>query len=204
MAKNNKKPRAKNSKASGSLTARYGRFARRRSGKFLHALIFAAVFIWIGHYLFPSHALTYPYYNGTAASADTSHINNYRVSKGYRAYGTDSCLNTIAGHWAHHEAYYNAISEPSSSWLSSQFKTYCPSHYWLALGANDGLGATEGAIFNTFLNSCPHLTNILDHSAKTTSGAYCGDTPAGFNHVGSSAYVGSSGSLFINNIFARW
>lgn len=203
-------------KKSSAQRARVGssRNWRKPSVKVLYLVIFAAVFMLLGHYLFPSHALTYPYVNSTAASSDRTRIANYRASKGYTTLSVQSCLNTIASNWAKHEASVNAISEPSGSWLvgstgnGGQFKTYC-NKYWLAYGANDGVGPTESDIFTAFLNSCPHLQNIADHgtgssTVRTPNGAYCTFKSVAFKYVGVGAWVGSSGKLFVSQIYFRW
>lgn len=187
----------------------YSRAWRKPTVKVVHLLIFAAVFMWLGHFLFPSHALTYPYENTTAAGNDFSRINNYRSGKGWRLYNRAGCLNTIASHWAKKEAAANAISEPDATWMKNQLASYCSGKYWLAWGANDGQGPNDGDVFTSFLNSCEHLQNIADHgtgstTVKTPAGKYCTFKSVAFNSAGTGAWEGSSGYLFVSQVFARW
>lgn len=199
----------------------YSRAWKRPTVKLVHLVVFAAVFMWLGHYLFPSNALTYPYVNNTAASNDRSKINNFRAGKGWSTLSNPSCLNTIASNYAKKEAAANAISDPPSTWFNNQFNTYCSGHYWLSWGANDGMGPGDPSIFDAFLASCEHRRNIADHGAAGTSinigpctdrygKQYGGSYPnyptksAAYNRVGTGAWEGSSGRLFVSEIFVRW
>lgn len=201
--------RKKQVKGLKKITYGYRRSWQKRPFKVLYVLIFAGVFMWLGHFLFESHALTYPYQNSSAASSDLSHINNYRSGKGWSTLNETSCLNTIASNWAKKEAAANAISDPGSTWFNNQFNTYCSGHYWRSWGANDGVGPTDSGIFTAFLNSCEHLQNIADHGSgsttvKTPNGQYCTFNSVGFGRVGTGAWVGSSGYLFVSEFFSRW
>jgi hypothetical protein len=156
-----------------------------------------------------SPPLTYPYENSGAASTDLGRINNYRAGKGWSTLAEANCLDTIASNYAKKEATANAISDPGSTWFNNQFSQYCSGHSWLAWGANDGLGPTESDIFTAFLNSCEHLQNIADHGngtskVSTPNGASCSFKSVGFARVGTGAWVGSSGSVFVSQIFVRW
>ncbi len=210
-------PRTKKPTGFKKVTHHYHRAWTNPIFKIINVVIFAAVFAWLGHYFFPSHAVTYPYEKPGLAGDDLGRVNSYRSSHGWSTLAEASCLDTIASHWAKSEATNNAIADPSRSWLSSQFNTYCSGHYWLSLGANDGFytGATgsgaESAIFQNFLNSCLHLQNIADHGTNSSTvnkpaGGSCTFTSVGYNHIGTSAWVGSrsGGSLYIAQIFARW
>ena len=204
----------------------YGRAWRRPTVKLVHLIVFAAVFMWLGHYLFPSNALTtYPYEKPAMATDDFNRVATYRSNHGWRTLNRASCLDTIASNWAKKEAAQNAIQDPSATWMSNQLATYCSSHYWLAWGANDGFSnglpgtAGESNIFTSFLGSCEHLQNIADHgtAGNTINIGACTDRykvyhssynvrASAFNQIGVGAWVGSvsGGTLYIAQIYARW
>ncbi len=217
--------RKKQPKGLKKITYGYSRSWQKKPFKVLYVLIFAAVFMLLGHYLFPSSAISYPYESSNLATTDFNRVTNYRTSHGWRTLNRASCLDTIASHWAKQEATQNAIQDPPASWMNGQLANYCSGHYWLAWGANDGMdpghpgSGGELDIFNGFLASCEHLQNIADHGTAGTTiniGA-CTDKyhvyhssynvrAAAYNQIGTSAWVGSygNGTLYVAQVFARW
>ncbi len=187
----------------------YTRGWRSPGFRLLYLVIFAGAFMWLGHYLFPSHAETWVA-RDTSAAADLTRINNYRSNHGWSNLNETSCLDTIATNWAKKEAAQGAIQDPQVAWFNNQFKANCSAAFsiYMPWGANDGFGPYDSIIFTAFLNSCPHLLNIADHgTSKSTviqpNGAPCTFTSAGFNRVGTGAGY-SNGTLYISEFFARY
>ena len=63
-------PRKKKPTGLKKVTHHYRRAWTNPFFKGLNVVLFAAVFAWLGHYFFPSHAVTYPYEKPGLASGD--------------------------------------------------------------------------------------------------------------------------------------
>lgn len=211
-------PRAKKPTGLKKVTHNYRRAWTNPFFKILNVVIFAAVFAWLGHYFFPSHAAdptscdttghNWPCHNDSGAANDRGLINNWRSGKGFYTLDHISCLDTAASTWAQHEASAGSISEPNIGTLVDK---YCPNHTWVAVGANDGTGSSDSAIFNAFLNSCPHFQNIADHGAKgkvynmtMPNGSSCRVNSVHFVHFGTSVWITKNGTRYVNETFVRW
>jgi len=211
-------PRTKKPTGLKKVTHHYYRARKNPLFKIINLVIFAAVFAWLGHYFFPSHAAdltscdttghSWPCHNDSVAANDRGLINSWRSGKGFYTLDHAACLDAAASSWAHHEASVGSISEPN---VGSLVDKYCPNHYWLAVGANDGVGNSDSNIFNAFLISCLHFRNIADHGAKGNvynmtmpNGSSCKFTSVHFVHVGTSVWIDKAGHRFVNETFARW
>ncbi|HET7320393.1 MAG TPA: CAP domain-containing protein, partial [Candidatus Saccharimonadales bacterium] len=137
-------------------------------------------------------------------TADYNDTNNHRAShvgKGplYRS----GCLTTIARQWAYHMAAAGAISHnPDFAGTGSQADSTCGTN-WTSLGENVGEGPSEATIFQAFLDSPCHHSNIDDTSIDySSSGEACKWSSSGYNMVGIGLYRDDSNILWVVQDFA--
>ncbi len=121
----------------------------------------------------------------TARAASTgeyySLINSLRTSKGLPALQVDSALAASSQRWTEQMASTMTLSHDPN--LASAVSG------WTKIGENVGTGPTTTSIWEAFLGSPPHLTNLLEPS---------------YTHVGVGILVDSRGAQWTAHRFARY
>jgi uncharacterized protein YkwD len=155
----------------------------------LSAIKNASVIARIGAVLSPK-AAAFPAANGAMIDAVTAddqfnRINQARANNGKPAYTRQGCLNDWA--YAQAQAMANSGSIYHSADLTVSISKYCSSN-WTRVGENVGKGASSSAVFDAFMASPTHKSNILGVS----------------RYAGTGAYKAPNGTIFIAQEFGTW
>lgn len=113
-----------------------------------------------------------------AESEFASLINSYRGSKDHPSLSRSGSLDAYARSWAEKMAKDGSLSHSDIGSLLGQ---------WSSVGENVGVGGSVSALFDAFVNSPNHQSNIV------------GD----FTHMGIGVYQDSDGTLWTVHVFAR-
>jgi uncharacterized protein YkwD len=154
-------------------------------------LIAIGVIAAIGAYLVV-HALASPvnYAFHNDEIDQLTRINNARASVGKPAYSLSPCLSKVARDNSQYEANNRVARDPTQA----EFKAFCPN--WTSISGNAGYSAgcnTNGndscsaTIFQAFMNSPVHKSNIL--------GSY--------TYAGTGSFRDSTGYIWVTHTFAK-
>lgn len=118
---------------------------------------------------------------GVSAAEYYSLINGLRAAKGLPALQIDSTLAASSQRWADQMAATSTLShDPNLAGAVSG---------WTKIGENVGTGPTTTSVWDAFLHSAPHLTNLLE--------------PA-FTHMGVGIVVDGRGAQWTAHRFVRY
>ena len=159
------------------------------------AMVVVALFVIAGGYLvYRSFAMSYyPLHNDEAAQM--SDINDARQARGLRTLAVSPCLTQAA----RENTLWEVEHQSTRDIPQSMMERYCSSNWYGVYESN--AGGTAGCdwpkakdgcnkqLFNAFMNSPEHKSNILDPSLK---------------YFGSGAYRDSTGKLWVSVGFGNW
>lgn len=115
---------------------------------------------------------------GSAENEFASSIDSYRSSNGLSALSRNGSLDSYARSWAEQMAANGGLSHSDVGSLLGK---------WGAVGENIGVGYSVGSLFDAFVGSPRHESNLV------------GD----FTHVGVGVYQDADGALWTTHVFAR-